>query len=680
MARLIFLDLDGVICCNMHGELERPKLAEVRRIVDATGAKVVMSSDWRRRPELKQRAEVTLASAGVEVIGATPQYAMYSRVRPKEILAWLREFREPVAGWVAIDDRDLVLEEGGKPDFVGHFVLTEFHSGLTPDLADQAIARIRNEPISRRATAAATNATRNSVARPSMPASTPASSGSSSPGSLATPPAAVGAAGKASKLSSLPALLRDSSLSHLEPFLGGETLHSLLELLHDEAGGRVVLLGHLRARGVARIGDRQAVANALGRALRLGRIDTADEEAKEPDDDEPKATGAEVAAATAVAADAPRQLRGSFYAVGAPAHVGEGSDVPTTEPLGSGLDAYVAPVASPPLDSSASATADASRVVGSVMEKKATRPATRRPPAREQSVRIVDAGGSTTHGLMAIEPDAPCAAVICHPHPSRGGDMYNAFVASAFLLLSSQGISTLRFNFTDEVDDPDDVSQLMARNRAEAAGALRLLRERSPPGLPVVLIGYSWGAIVGLSAARDAPGDVQVRIRTRACCACVGSCSCARCAHASAHASAHARACAVMRMLMACRPSPSSRRPSTRCRRRWCRAAETLRAGPSFSRRARKTSTARPASSAPSPAAAPPRWWSSRVSLTSCTATPRSRWARTSPSGLARSPSDVLKGTHTQRQTETLRHAERRRGAVRRWHIQHDHVSRPCGL
>ena len=45
-----------------------------------------------------------------------------------------------------------------------------------------------------------------------------------------------------------------------------------LELLHDEAGGRVVLLGHLRARGVARIGDRQAVANALGRALRLGSL------------------------------------------------------------------------------------------------------------------------------------------------------------------------------------------------------------------------------------------------------------------------------------------------------------------------------------------------------------------------------------------------------------------------
>ena len=144
MVRILFLDLDGVICCNMHGELERDKLFQVRKICNATNAKVVLSTDWRRRADLRRRAEQTLSALGVECIGATPEYVMYSRVRPKEIVAWMNGCKEPIEGWVAIDDRDLVLEEGavvrGQNVFSNHFVLTEFHSGLTTALADLAVA------------------------------------------------------------------------------------------------------------------------------------------------------------------------------------------------------------------------------------------------------------------------------------------------------------------------------------------------------------------------------------------------------------------------------------------------------------------------------------------------------------------------------------------------------------
>ena len=38
--KVIFLDIDGVICCNMVGHLEETKLAELKRIVQQTGAKV----------------------------------------------------------------------------------------------------------------------------------------------------------------------------------------------------------------------------------------------------------------------------------------------------------------------------------------------------------------------------------------------------------------------------------------------------------------------------------------------------------------------------------------------------------------------------------------------------------------------------------------------------------------
>ena len=60
--------------------------------------------------------------------------------RPREITKWLGNRTCP---WVAIDDRDLLSEElslGGGSLLEGHFVHTEFVSGLTPALAEKAIA------------------------------------------------------------------------------------------------------------------------------------------------------------------------------------------------------------------------------------------------------------------------------------------------------------------------------------------------------------------------------------------------------------------------------------------------------------------------------------------------------------------------------------------------------------
>ena len=42
--RLIFLDIDGVICCNSSGQLEPAKLSELQRIVRLTSAKIVLST------------------------------------------------------------------------------------------------------------------------------------------------------------------------------------------------------------------------------------------------------------------------------------------------------------------------------------------------------------------------------------------------------------------------------------------------------------------------------------------------------------------------------------------------------------------------------------------------------------------------------------------------------------
>ena len=43
MVAVIFLDIDGVICCNMAGRLEESKLAILAEVVKKTQAKVVLS-------------------------------------------------------------------------------------------------------------------------------------------------------------------------------------------------------------------------------------------------------------------------------------------------------------------------------------------------------------------------------------------------------------------------------------------------------------------------------------------------------------------------------------------------------------------------------------------------------------------------------------------------------------
>ena len=121
MVRAIFLDIDGVICCNQFGRLEDRKLQLLRGVVQQTGAKIVLSTDWRRVPKLKSQLIATLRDYGMEVIGSTPMRAPWQPVRPQEIIDWLTSYNnaavmgngEPIHSFVAVDDRSLLQESGG---------------------------------------------------------------------------------------------------------------------------------------------------------------------------------------------------------------------------------------------------------------------------------------------------------------------------------------------------------------------------------------------------------------------------------------------------------------------------------------------------------------------------------------------------------------------------------------
>ena len=139
--RHIFLDMDGVVV--LGGIVVERKLRELQRITEATHATVVLSSEWRVRRDYKAQALSLFERYGIGYVGDTPIVGDRSN-RPLEITGWLDEGHQ-CESWVAIDDRDLLTEQGGWA-LAGRFVHTIKTVGLTAQLADQAIAILKNPP------------------------------------------------------------------------------------------------------------------------------------------------------------------------------------------------------------------------------------------------------------------------------------------------------------------------------------------------------------------------------------------------------------------------------------------------------------------------------------------------------------------------------------------------------
>lgn len=145
---IIFLDINGVICCNYVSRLEEDKLQRLQRLVMATGAKVVLSSSWRSSVASTEQVWNALQRLHVPMMGTTSPSTCRS-ARPREISQWLNEHNveglAPVTRWVAIDDRALLSEEGG--DLLrGHFLQTHPVRGLTDAGVDQAIEILLRDP------------------------------------------------------------------------------------------------------------------------------------------------------------------------------------------------------------------------------------------------------------------------------------------------------------------------------------------------------------------------------------------------------------------------------------------------------------------------------------------------------------------------------------------------------
>ena len=119
------------------------------------------------------------------------------------------------------------------------------------------------------------------------------------------------------------------------------------------------------------------------------------------------------------------------------------------------------------------------------------------------SLRIVDLRGPAGR-LEALlnegAPDSHCVGLVCHPHPIGGGTMHNKVVYHAMKVLNAPEWGfcwpVLRFNFRGT-----GLSEGQHDGRAESAdvsAALDWLHAEFK--LPVVLIGFSFGAAMAIAA------------------------------------------------------------------------------------------------------------------------------------------------------------------------------------
>ena len=105
--------------------------------------------------------------------------------------------------------------------------------------------------------------------------------------------------------------------------------------------------------------------------------------------------------------------------------------------------------------------------------------------------------------LLEIDsPNPPgLAALVCHPHPLYGGAMHNKVVFRAGRAARDAGLVVLRFNFRG-VGKSQGTHDRGIGEREDARAALDFLGGRFP-GLPVCVIGFSFGSWVGLRVGAE---------------------------------------------------------------------------------------------------------------------------------------------------------------------------------
>lgn len=143
--KVIFVDFDGVLntekyvrSCSEFGLIIDPsKMVLLEQIIDATDAKIVLSTSWREHWDEEPK---NCDNIGIEINNIFEQYGLHifgktpilNSCREDEIAAWLKS-NPHITNFAVIDDRFLDSERIRE-----HFVKT---SGYSKGLDDASVER-----------------------------------------------------------------------------------------------------------------------------------------------------------------------------------------------------------------------------------------------------------------------------------------------------------------------------------------------------------------------------------------------------------------------------------------------------------------------------------------------------------------------------------------------------------
>jgi alpha/beta superfamily hydrolase len=130
----------------------------------------------------------------------------------------------------------------------------------------------------------------------------------------------------------------------------------------------------------------------------------------------------------------------------------------------------------------------------------------RMTPSQIQSIEDLHGPAGRLEALLNTgSPDAPYAALVCHPHPAGGGTLHNKVVYNTMKAFSSFGLPVLRFNFRS-VGRSEGTFDDGQGEQDDVRAALNWLEHKL--NRPILFAGFSFGSYVGLRACC---GDTRVK-------------------------------------------------------------------------------------------------------------------------------------------------------------------------
>lgn len=137
-SKIIFLDIDGVLAhYESNEEIDPVCVARLDKLVEETGADIVISSTWRASHSLEE-IQVQLEMHGFRgrIVDATP--VLLGATRGEEIAEYLASIQEPLR-FVILDD---VNDVG---DLVHHLILVDDFVGLQDEDVERCLNLLSND-------------------------------------------------------------------------------------------------------------------------------------------------------------------------------------------------------------------------------------------------------------------------------------------------------------------------------------------------------------------------------------------------------------------------------------------------------------------------------------------------------------------------------------------------------